>query len=63
MFLNLCDPLIIFHVPGIGYKHELVTVKRKLFRNILYPSGLALYASPENIKEYALEVSRILISC
>ncbi|CAE1302069.1 RP-L9 [Acanthosepion pharaonis] len=39
-------------IDGIGYKHELVSVKRKLFRKILYPAGMAMYASPENIKEF-----------
>lgn len=50
--------LILFLlVAGIGYKHELVSVKRKLFRKILYPAGMAMYASPENIKEFLSGVS------
>ena len=34
---------------------ETVTVKRRLFRGKLYPAGLAVYASPENLEKFAKE--------
>ena len=37
---------------GIGLKGTVVEVKKRLFRNILYPRGDAVYASPDNLKEY-----------
>ncbi|PVD36205.1 hypothetical protein C0Q70_03180 [Pomacea canaliculata] len=39
-------------VEGVGIRGDLVTVKRRLFRNKLYPAGLAVYASPENIERF-----------
>lgn len=39
-------------VTGVGIRGDLVTVKRRLFRNKLYPAGLAVYASPENIERF-----------
>ncbi|GAB1604285.1 39S ribosomal protein L9, mitochondrial-like [Argonauta hians] len=40
-------------VDGVGYKNELLYVKRRIFRSKLYPAGLAMYATPENISKYA----------
>ncbi|WAR25041.1 RM09-like protein [Mya arenaria] len=37
---------------SIGLKGTLVEVKKNIFRNVLYPSGDAVYASPENIEYY-----------
>ncbi|XP_029645008.1 39S ribosomal protein L9, mitochondrial [Octopus sinensis] len=48
------------NIDGIGYKNELVTVKRKFFRNVLYPAGLAMYASPENVEKFAVKSEEFL---
>lgn len=34
----------------MGLKGHIVNVERRLFRNVLLPSGKACYASPENIE-------------
>ncbi|XP_064596348.1 large ribosomal subunit protein bL9m-like [Liolophura sinensis] len=39
-------------VEGVGNRGDLLYVKRRLFRNYLYPAGFAKYASPENIAEW-----------
>jgi len=39
-------------VSGIGLKGTVVEVKKRLFRNVLYPRGEAVYASPENLEYY-----------
>ncbi|XP_045165968.2 39S ribosomal protein L9, mitochondrial-like [Mercenaria mercenaria] len=39
-------------IDGIGLKGTVVEVPKRLFRNQLYPSGEAVYASPENIDLY-----------
>ena len=40
---------------GIGIRGDVVSVKRDLFHNELFPGGLAVYASPENIEEFEEE--------
>ncbi|XP_076439023.1 large ribosomal subunit protein bL9m-like [Babylonia areolata] len=42
-------------VDGVGMRGDVVTVKRRLFRNRLQPAGLAVYASPENMEKFAKE--------
>ncbi|XP_060588535.1 large ribosomal subunit protein bL9m-like, partial [Ruditapes philippinarum] len=39
-------------ITDIGLKGTVVEVPKKLFRNELYPSGAAVYASPENLILY-----------
>lgn len=43
---------------GIGSKGETVSIQRHIFRTRLQPVGAAVYASPENIKEYE-EINRL----
>lgn len=43
--------LFVTH-PALGARGQVVTVSRILFRQELYPSGAAVYASPENLLEY-----------
>ena len=38
------------NVENLGYKNDLVTVKDGYARNFLIPKGLAIYASPGNLK-------------
>lgn len=38
------------NVENLGYKNDLVTVKDGYARNFLIPQGLAIYASPGNLK-------------
>ena len=40
-------------ISGIGVEGDVVEVKRGLFRNHLQPGGLAVYASPQDLKEKA----------
>lgn len=40
-------------VEGVGIRGDTVTVKRRLFRGRLYPAGLAVYASPENLDKFS----------
>jgi len=42
-------------IDGIGIRGDVVSVKRDLFHNELFPGGLAVYASPENIEEFEEE--------
>ncbi|KAK7471804.1 hypothetical protein BaRGS_00035543 [Batillaria attramentaria] len=42
-------------VEGVGVRGEQVLVKRSLFRNKLYPAGLAVYATPDNLAMFAEE--------
>lgn len=42
-------------VDGIGIRGDIVTVKREMFHSELFPAGLAVYASPENIEEFEEE--------
>lgn len=37
-------------IPNLGYKNDLVTVKGGYGRNFLIPRGMAIIASPTNIK-------------
>ena len=49
----------------LGYKGAIVEVPKTVFRYELYPKGLAIYASPENIaenEEYLKVISLCLIS-
>ena len=39
-------------VTDVGLKGSVVEVDKRLFRNILYPAGDAVYASPENLEDY-----------
>ena len=50
---------------GVGVRGDTVTVKRRLFRGKLYPTGLAVYASPENLEKFAKEreVCRLYLFC
>nr|KAG5689185.1 hypothetical protein BaRGS_004019 [Batillaria attramentaria] len=40
---------------SVGVRGEQVLVKRSLFRNKLYPAGLAVYATPDNLAMFAEE--------
>ncbi|XP_038077072.1 39S ribosomal protein L9, mitochondrial-like [Patiria miniata] len=42
-------------VPRIGSRGDIVAVDRSMARNRLLGKNVAVYASPENIKEFALE--------
>jgi len=42
-------------VEGVGIRGDVVKVKRLDFHTNLYPAGLALYASPENIQMFEEE--------
>ena len=44
---------LLYH-SGIGLAGDIVKVRRHLARSDLLPSGKAVYASPENIAEYAV---------
>lgn len=44
------DIILKENVDNLGYKHDLVTVKDGYARNYLIPKGLAIYASPSNLK-------------
>lgn len=39
-------------IDDVGLKGSVVEVEKRLFRNVLYPSGDAVYASPENLEEF-----------
>ena len=39
-------------IAGLGFAGDQMTIKKRLARNTLLPSGLAIYASPENILKY-----------
>ncbi|XP_072173688.1 large ribosomal subunit protein bL9m-like isoform X2 [Diadema setosum] len=41
-------------VPKYGLRGDVITVDKRIGRNKLLPSGVAVYASPENLKEFAL---------
>ncbi|KAH9495366.1 54S ribosomal protein L9, mitochondrial [Bulinus truncatus] len=45
------DCLLVQFVEGLGIRGDIVKVKRDLFHDELFPSGLAIYASPDNIRE------------
>jgi len=49
------DCLLTDFVDGLGVRGDLVRVKREMFHSSLYPDGLAVYASPENIAEFEEE--------
>uniref|UniRef100_A0A0B6ZY76 Large ribosomal subunit protein bL9m n=1 Tax=Arion vulgaris TaxID=1028688 RepID=A0A0B6ZY76_9EUPU len=42
-------------VDGLGIRGDLVSVNRVVFHQELFPAGLAVYASPENIQEFEEE--------
>ena len=44
------DIILKDNVENLGYKNDLVTVKDGYARNFLIPKGLAIYASPGNLK-------------
>ena len=43
--------LLTAYVDEIGFPGEIVIVKRRIFRHELFPLGLAVYPTPENIAE------------
>eukprot|EP00057_Strongylocentrotus_purpuratus_P029316 XP_011683790.1 PREDICTED: 39S ribosomal protein L9, mitochondrial isoform X2 [Strongylocentrotus purpuratus] len=45
-------------VPKIGNRGEVVMVDKRIGRNKLIPSGAAVYASPENIKEFVMTIQK-----
>ncbi|KAL5007604.1 hypothetical protein ScPMuIL_016410 [Solemya velum] len=47
------DCLLTDYVEGIGVAGEIVNVKRRLFRNRLYPAGLAVYPTEEALEDMA----------
>ncbi|CAH1789185.1 unnamed protein product [Owenia fusiformis] len=51
------EVILTENVDGIGLKGDVVTVKRSVFRNQLFPLGQATYASPENLAENEREKS------
>ncbi|XP_005103172.1 39S ribosomal protein L9, mitochondrial [Aplysia californica] len=42
-------------VEGVGIRGDVVTVKRDFFHEELFPAGMAVYASPDNIEEFEEE--------
>jgi len=40
---------------GVGLRGEVLGVARKLARNMLLPTGAAIYASPENLAKHKEE--------
>ncbi|XP_059139138.1 large ribosomal subunit protein bL9m-like [Physella acuta] len=42
-------------VEGLGIRGDVVKVKRNMFHDQLFPAGLAVYASPQNLKEFEEE--------
>jgi len=49
------DCLLTDFVDGLGIRGDKVSVKREIFHDELYPEGLAVYASPDNIAEFEEE--------
>ncbi len=47
--------ILLEDVKGLGKQNELVNAKSGYARNFLFPKGLALEATPENIKEWKAE--------
>lgn len=47
--------ILLEDVKGLGKQNELVNAKSGYARNFLFPKGLALEATPENVKEWKLE--------
>ncbi|XP_063953610.1 large ribosomal subunit protein bL9m-like isoform X2 [Lytechinus pictus] len=45
-------------VPKLGNRGEVVMVDKRIGRNKLIPSGAAVYASPENIQEFAMTMKK-----
>lgn len=43
--------ILLNHIEKLGSKGEVVSVKRGFARNYLVPRNLALYASPQNMKQ------------
>ena len=43
--------ILLNHIDKVGRKGEIVTVKRGYARNFLIPRELALYATPQNMKQ------------
>ncbi|XP_067942472.1 large ribosomal subunit protein bL9m-like [Watersipora subatra] len=43
--------ILTTHVDNLGARGQVVMVDRMLFRQYLYPTGAALYASPQNLAE------------
>ena len=43
--------ILLNHIDKVGRKGEIVTVKRGYARNYLIPRELALYATPQNMKQ------------
>ena len=49
-------------VTDVGFKGAVVEVTKRRFRSELYPKGLAVYASPENLAEYE-KYSQVPVQC
>ena len=47
--------LSFLYFEGVGIRGDVVTVNRDTFHDELFPAGLAVYASPENIEEFEEE--------
>ncbi len=47
--------ILLEDVKGLGKQNELVNAKSGYARNFLFPKGLALEATPENVKEWKAE--------
>lgn len=48
----MTNPRYSVCLSALGARGQVVTVDRMMFRQELYPSGAAVYASPENLEEY-----------
>ena len=42
-------------VSEVGVRGQMVTIKRNMFREVLQPMGLAVYASSESLERFAAE--------
>lgn len=51
--------ILVKDVEGVGLRGEVLGVARKLARNMLLPTGAAIYASPENLAKHKEESKNV----
>lgn len=49
------DVILTRDIKGVGQKGDVVTLPKRIARNRLLPLGIAVYPSPENLKQYVAE--------